>query len=126
MNLHNEIMNIQERKGTYNDEYCYKLGHRDARHAAAELSLKAEARIEELEAEIDKLKRDVKDIEREYLNSDACWNAVLDYVLNKGYMESPLEFLRCWNEGNFEALREEWPDAPEEIYFADPLYKGNK
>lgn len=29
--------------------YAYKLGHRDARHSAAELSLKAEARIEELE-----------------------------------------------------------------------------
>jgi len=83
-------------------------------------------RIEELEAEVDKLKRDIKDIEREYLNADICWNAVLDYVLNKGYMESPMEFLRCWNQGNFEALREEWPDAPEEIYLADPLYKGKK
>lgn len=76
--------------------------------------------------EVDKLKRDIKDIEREYLNSDACFNAVIDYILNKGYMESPLEFLRCWNEGNFEALREEWPDAPEEIYLADPLYKEKK
>lgn len=51
-------------------------------------------------------------------------DSVITYILGKGYMESPLEFLRCWNEGNFEALREEWPDAPEEIYLADPLYKG--
>lgn len=58
--------------------------------------------------------------------SDECFNAVISYILGKGYMESPLEFLRCWNEGNFEALREEWPDAPEEIYLADPLYKGKK
>lgn len=58
--------------------------------------------------------------------SDECFNAVISYILGKGYMESPLEFLRCWNEGNFDALREEWPDAPEEIYLADPLYKGNK
>ena len=49
MNLHNEIMNIPTIKGTYADEYCYKLGHRDARHAAAELSLKAEVYIEILE-----------------------------------------------------------------------------
>lgn len=49
MDLHAEIMNIPTRVGTYNDEYCYKLGHRDARHAAAELALKAQARIEELE-----------------------------------------------------------------------------
>jgi hypothetical protein len=58
--------------------------------------------------------------------TEATYNAVIDYVLGKGYMESPLEFLRCWNEGNFDALREEWPDAPEEIYLADPLYKGKK
>ena len=61
--------------------------------------------------------------------TEATYNAVIDYILGKGYMESPLEFLRCWNEGDFEALREEWPDAPEQIYLADPLgshplYKG--
>jgi hypothetical protein len=72
------------------------------------------------------LHEEAKEFEKEAIDSDICWNAVLDYVLNKGYMESPMEFLRCWNEGNFEALREEWPDAPEEIYLADPLYKGEK
>lgn len=58
MNLHSEIMNIQcdtndECTYKYGQEHhhtSYKLGHRDARHAAAELSLKAEARIEELES----------------------------------------------------------------------------
>lgn len=35
-----------------------------------------------------------------------------------------LNFLRLWNEGDFDSLREEWPEAPEEIYIgADPLYK---
>jgi hypothetical protein len=48
MDLHSQIMNIPTIVGTYNDEFCYKLGHRDARHAAAELALKADARIEEL------------------------------------------------------------------------------
>jgi hypothetical protein len=80
--------------------------------------------IKKLVEENDKLKRDIKDIEREYLNSDTCFNAVISYMLGKGYTEEPLEFLRCWNEGNFDALREEWPDAPKEIYYADPLYKG--
>lgn len=56
--------------------------------------------------------------------TETAYNAVINYMLGKGYMESPLEFLRCWNEGNFDALREEWPHAPEEIYLADPLYKG--
>lgn len=60
MNLHNEIMNIPvPHSVTHNLEhpdckdmfsaYSYKIGHRDARHAAAELSLKAEAYIEILE-----------------------------------------------------------------------------
>lgn len=34
-----------------------------------------------------------------------------------------LVFLRCWNEGNFAAIRREWPDAPEEVFIgADPLH----
>lgn len=55
MNLHNEILNLQTDKleeyyfGS-EGEAAYKCGHRDARHAAAELALKAEARIEELES----------------------------------------------------------------------------
>lgn len=60
MNLHNDIMNIPvniildgpEGVGNVSQNLytAYKEGHRDARHAAAELSLKVEARIEELEA----------------------------------------------------------------------------
>lgn len=49
MTLHNQIMNIPTVIGTYNDLFCYKLGHRDARHAAAELALKYDALIEDLE-----------------------------------------------------------------------------
>lgn len=38
--------------------------------------------------------------------------------------ESPMEFLRCWNEGNFEALRTEWPEVPAEVFIgADPLHQ---
>lgn len=51
MNLHNEIMNIQVNSDTIRSEVGsprdYKLGHRDARHAAAELSLKQQAKFEE-------------------------------------------------------------------------------
>lgn len=45
MNLHNQIMNIScEYQGKIfkwaeSEQLAYKLGHRDARHAAAELSL---------------------------------------------------------------------------------------
>nr|WP_192963457.1 hypothetical protein [Pseudomonas fluorescens]CEK42292.1 hypothetical protein PQBR57_0339 [Pseudomonas fluorescens SBW25] len=54
------------------------------------------------------------------------YKAVIDYVLANP-CESPMEFLRCWNEGSFDSLREEWPDAPKAIYGADSLhpdYKG--
>ena len=38
--------------------------------------------------------------------------------------ECPMEFLRCWFEGEFEAIRNEWPEAPETVFIgADPLYK---
>ena len=36
--------------------------------------------------------------------------------------EDGLAFLRCWNEGDFDACRREWPEAPVECYIgADPL-----
>ncbi len=52
MSLHNEIMNIPavkfEATPKHYGEYdlVYKLGHRDARHAAAEMSLKYEKLID--------------------------------------------------------------------------------
>lgn len=60
MDLHAEIMNIQvmvhpsgfSSRSNYLD---YKEGHRDARHDAAELALKAQARIDEL---VKKLRRE--------------------------------------------------------------------
>tara|TARA_B100000929_G_scaffold282661_1_gene262869 strand:+ start:844 stop:1059 length:216 start_codon:yes stop_codon:yes gene_type:complete len=34
-----------------------------------------------------------------------------------------LVFLRCWQQGDFDAIRDEWPEAPEEIFIgADPLH----
>lgn len=33
-----------------------------------------------------------------------------------------MTFLRLWNEGEFDTLRREWPDAPSDVYVgADPL-----
>lgn len=56
MNLHNEIMNIptgqlQEMAAVEerNRILVYRMGHRDARHSAAELSLKFESYIHYLE-----------------------------------------------------------------------------
>lgn len=55
MSLHNEIMNIPKNEdtwygeGTHTMDHIYALGHRDARHAAAEVSLKYERYIRLLE-----------------------------------------------------------------------------
>jgi len=53
MNLHNEIMNINVgtvvADGFPHKLHAYKVGHRDALHAAAELSLKVDSYINSLE-----------------------------------------------------------------------------
>lgn len=49
--------------------------------------------------------------------------AAIAYVLANP-CESPLDFLRCWNSGDFEAIRQEWDDVPEEVFIgADPRHK---
>lgn len=53
--------------------------------------------------------------------TQAAFNAVISYMLGEGRWEEPLEFLRLWNEGDFDSLRKEWPAAPVAIYYADPL-----
>jgi hypothetical protein len=51
MSLHNEIMNLPttDKSGQFRDKNCpysaYAIGHRDARHAAAELAGQREAEL---------------------------------------------------------------------------------
>lgn len=35
--------------------------------------------------------------------------------------EEGLAFLRCWNYGEFDAIRREWPEAPESVYVGADL-----
>lgn len=52
--------------------------------------------------------------------------AAIAYAL-QNRCESPIEFLDCWNEGNFEALREEWLNVPPEVFIgADPLFNSRE
>lgn len=45
--------------------------------------------------------------------------AAIRYALNA---DEGIEFLRCWQHGQFDVCRNEWPDAPKECYAgADPL-----
>lgn len=49
--------------------------------------------------------------------------AAISYALKCGTSDGGMEFLHAWNEGNFKAIRNEWPDAPEAVFIgADPLH----
>jgi len=46
--------------------------------------------------------------------------AAIEFALTA---DEGMSFLRCWNEGDFEACRKEWPEAPEVCYVgADPQH----
>jgi hypothetical protein len=50
------------------------------------------------------------------------YNALISFVLSS-QTECAIEFLRCWNEGDFESCRQEWPEAPDAVYVgADSLH----
>lgn len=53
-----------------------------------------------------------------------CFNAVITFALKD---RDNIDFLRCWNDGDFETCREEWPDAPDECYIgADTQFVPEK
>ncbi len=58
MSLHDDIMNIpaiRSRDKTASCTRAYKEGHRDARHAAAEMSLKIERKLSQLREALKRL-----------------------------------------------------------------------
>ena len=69
MNLHNEIMNIPARPlaaDLYDHKLqAYKCGHRDARHDAADLSLKYERYIKLLENHLEDFDDLLDDLRKE-------------------------------------------------------------
>jgi len=60
MDLHGQIMNMTESRRQHdlyaNTVVAYLCGHRDARHAAAELALKTVAAIDAMQAQIDSMR----------------------------------------------------------------------
>lgn len=63
MDLHGQIMNLPHppmARVEKNPSIAYKVGHRDARHAAAELALQADAAREELLALLRKARNEFK------------------------------------------------------------------
>lgn len=101
--LHAEIMNLPCEPDTSNhaERLAFKRGHKQARHAAADLVAAHEAED----------------------GGEGCDAAVaaIQFALAD---DDGMTFLRLWNEGEFDVIRREWPDAPGEVFIgADPLYK---
>lgn len=49
--------------------------------------------------------------------------AAIEYTLNN---DDGIQFLRCWHEGDFAALRAEWDNVPDEVFIgADPSVSSN-
>lgn len=48
--------------------------------------------------------------------------AAIQFALTQGLDADA--FLRCWNEGDWEAIRKEWPEAPENVYVPLPDFVG--
>ncbi|MGY3257002.1 hypothetical protein [Pseudomonas chlororaphis] len=52
--------------------------------------------------------------------------AALRFALENLHGYDAIDFLRYWNEGDFDVVREAWPEAPEEVFIgADSLYRPN-
>lgn len=41
--------------------------------------------------------------------------AVIQYVLDH-HCDSPIEFLNCWMHGDFDVIRREWENVPDEVF----------
>lgn len=41
------------------------------------------------------------------------WRTLCEFLLEA---DEPMAFLRAWNEGNFDACKREWPEAPANVY----------
>lgn len=57
-------------------------------------------------------------------NDSAC--EAIKYVL-ANQCESPMEFLRCWTYGDFDAIRQEWENVPDSVFIgADQFHPLTK
>jgi len=87
MSLHDEIMNIQADKAADEKIYgqmAYKRGHRDARHAAAELAILHDQGMERMKSDLDRLHRE-RDAFQQQCSAMAEENERVRLVLDDAY-----------------------------------------
>lgn len=77
-------------------------------------------------AVVARLLRLISDLEEEVEQDPA--SALIKHILeHPGADSEAVNLLETWNEGNFDALRREWPELPEEVYIgADPLHEKTR
>lgn len=103
--LHNIIMNLpcQPDSSAPDEVLAFKRGHKQARHAAAQLAAEHQA--------------------HDVVSNCCAAVAAITYAMSP-HAERPLEFLKRWHECDFASIRREWPDAPEAVFVgSDPHYK---
>jgi hypothetical protein len=82
-----------------------------ANHPAMVDWAKVGFRLAELEARLAEVER-----------GEQSAHAAIQYALEDDDMR---DFLRYWFEGNFDALRNNWDDVPESVFWADALAGDN-
>ncbi|KAA0946189.1 hypothetical protein FQ186_26095 [Pseudomonas sp. ANT_H14] len=108
-----------EQRGQGADFYAFvfDLGQEDAVNAFGGTPTEAVAKVLSL------LGKSYVLADANELNSDAAV-AAIQFALDNG---EGMSFLRLWNQGDFDVIRSEWPEAPEEVFIgADPLHKPSK
>ena len=99
--------------------------HEVARISLAVSDLPSEASITLNVGVLARLLRRLEEAEEEAAQDPA--SALITFILEHANGPDgfdPVYLMETWNEGNFEALRRDWPELPEEVYIgADPLHK---
>lgn len=82
-------------------------------------------RFDELETQNARLKTIITEREAtiDDLNAPLAAVAVVKFVL-ECHVDEGMELLRLWDGGEFQEIRDEWDDVPDEVFIgADPLFK---
>ncbi|WP_439125903.1 MAG: hypothetical protein ACNJA3_28765 (plasmid) [Pseudomonas rhizophila] len=97
--------------------FVFDLGQEDAVNAFGGTPTEAVAKVLSL------LGKPYVLADADELNSDAAV-AAIQFALKD---DEGMQFLRLWNQCDFDVIRREWPEAPETVFIgADPLYKPSK
>lgn len=46
----------------------------------------------------------------------AMWNALINFAIDDLPDDEAITVMRLWREGDFQSIRDEWPEAPEEMF----------